>query len=92
MKNKDKIINYIRIDNDKSINGKINKEQLIDNMDDCIYKLVLKIVNNYKQEKPRKDYMATPCFHEFHTLCLEKWIECKSECPYCRRILPSLDD
>ena len=31
-----------------------------------------------------KKYMRTPCNHFFHTLCLEKWIVRKKECPNCR--------
>ena len=35
--------------------------------------------------------MITPCDHIFHTECLEKWIQFKNECPYCKREIPGLD-
>ena len=31
--------------------------------------------------------MFTPCFHIFHTECLDKWLEIKNTCPSCRFIL-----
>ena len=31
-----------------------------------------------------KKYMRTPCNHFFHSLCLEKWLVRKKECPNCR--------
>ena len=34
-----------------------------------------------------KEYMKTPCNHVFHTICLEKWISRKKECPNCRNDL-----
>ncbi len=31
-----------------------------------------------------KKYMKTPCNHAFHSICLEKWLIRKKECPNCR--------
>jgi hypothetical protein len=31
--------------------------------------------------------MTTKCQHQFHTLCLEKWLEKNSSCPICRHII-----
>ena len=36
----------------------------------------------------KASYMVTPCHHIFHTLCLERWMEVKFECPVCRQDLP----
>ena len=40
---------------------------------------------------PKKKYMITPCDHVFHTVCLEKWIKIKNECPYCKNEIPQVD-
>lgn len=40
--------------------------------------------------KNRRSRMVTPCDHFFHPECLERWMEIKLECPYCRTPLPSL--
>jgi hypothetical protein len=37
-----------------------------------------------------KKYMKTPCNHAFHSLCLEKWLVRKKECPNCRHDLTGL--
>jgi len=31
-----------------------------------------------------KEYMRTPCGHGYHSVCLNKWIEIRLECPTCR--------
>ncbi|KAL9933418.1 hypothetical protein V8E36_007594 [Tilletia maclaganii] len=36
----------------------------------------------------RTDIMVAPCHHIFHTECLERWLQYKSECPSCRTPLP----
>lgn len=36
----------------------------------------------------RKKYMITPCFHVFHTNCLESWMMYKLQCPNCRSSIP----
>ena len=40
---------------------------------------------------PKKKYMITPCDHVFHTVCLEKWMKIKNECPYCKNEIPQVD-
>jgi hypothetical protein len=36
-------------------------------------------------EENTEDYVKTmPCFHKFHTTCLENWLKIKNECPECR--------
>ena len=30
------------------------------------------------------------CGHEFHSMCIEKWFECKNTCPICRN--PNMDE
>ncbi len=39
----------------------------------------------------KKKYMITPCDHIFHTVCLEKWLQLKNECPYCKQKIPPLE-
>lgn len=39
----------------------------------------------------RTSIMKTPCNHLFHNRCLEKWLELKNECPYCRREIPIIE-
>lgn len=39
----------------------------------------------------KKEYMLTSCGHTFHSVCLEKWLEMKNECPYCRNKIPPLE-
>ena len=34
-----------------------------------------------------KPYILTPCNHVFHSICLDKWLEHKKECPNCRKSL-----
>ena len=35
--------------------------------------------------------MITPCDHVYHTVCLEKWMKQKNECPYCKTKIPTID-
>jgi hypothetical protein len=44
-----------------------------------------------KDNSKRNILMKTPCNHLFHTECLEKWIQFKTECPYCRRDIPNIE-
>jgi len=52
-------------------------------------------IKNYilslKYSHARKKIMKTPCNHFFHNICLEKWLEFKNECPYCRTEIPPLE-
>ena len=38
----------------------------------------------------KKKYMITPCDHVYHTVCLERWMKQKNECPYCKAEIPSI--
>lgn len=38
----------------------------------------------------RRRYMVTPCQHVFHTVCMEKWMRSRLQCPICRNPLPPL--
>lgn len=51
---------------------------------DCV------ICMNPVDVKNRRSRMVTPCDHFFHPECLERWMEIKLECPYCRAALPNL--
>ena len=39
----------------------------------------------------KKMYMITPCDHVFHTVCLERWMMLKNDCPYCKRKIPPVE-
>lgn len=34
--------------------------------------------------------VITPCDHRFHSVCLQKWMDVKMECPTCRAALPPM--
>ena len=59
---------------------------------DDYYKKLIDFVDKLKEHRSKNDYMRTPCHHIFHSKCLEKWLELKNECPYCRSKIPPLDD
>lgn len=51
---------------------------------------IIKFVKKLKNNKNKKKFMITPCNHTFHSICLEKWLEQKNECPYCRTKIPPI--
>ena len=55
------------------------------------FEKINKWLNNIEGKPTKKKYMITPCDHVFHTVCLEKWLKMKSECPYCKRALPPFE-
>ena len=57
----------------------------------CIGPWFEKIDKWFNPQKKKKKYMITPCDHVFHTVCLEKWMMIKNECPYCRRKIPPVE-
>jgi hypothetical protein len=38
--------------------------------------------------KLNKKYMKTPCNHNYHIICLKKWMDIRLECPTCRQRIP----
>ena len=67
---------------DKTVNNNIiqnNNNKLI-----SVFNYLKEILNN-------KPFMITPCNHVFHSCCLEKWLEIKNECPYCKQTIPELE-
>ena len=36
----------------------------------------------------KNNLVTTECNHQFHEACLRGWLDLKSECPYCRAVLP----
>lgn len=48
-------------------------------------------LKNMEGKNVKKKYMITPCDHVFHTVCLEKWMKQKNECPYCKQVIPPID-
>lgn len=47
--------------------------------------------NNRDNIQNRK-YMCTPCGHKYHPGCLKSWMRRKLECPFCRAVIPPLDE
>ena len=78
----------------KNKNDEFEKEILQDNQHTNLFilinksKQILDFIKIYLRKKP---YMITPCDHIFHTICLEKWLEFKSECPYCKQNIPPIE-
>ena len=58
---------------------------------DRIIAKIHKWLNNMEGKTAKKLYMITPCDHVFHTLCLERWMKQKNECPYCKGVLPAIE-
>jgi hypothetical protein len=59
-----------------------------------IHKMIVKgkmYMESLKYTQNKKKLMKTPCEHVFHTHCLEKWMEHKHECAFCRRSIPPLE-
>lgn len=63
----------------------------IKNNDKTCGESIINFILQFKSKINKKEYMVTPCGHSFHTDCLEKWMELKYECPYCRNKIPPLD-
>jgi hypothetical protein len=42
--------------------------------------------------KPKKNFVKTPCNHEFHAFCLGTWMNTKQDCPTCRTRLPPFNN
>ena len=57
----------------------------------CIGFWVEKIDKWFNPQNKKKKFMITPCDHVFHTVCLEKWMMLKNECPYCKRKIPPVE-
>ncbi|KAK6464903.1 hypothetical protein DFJ63DRAFT_284460 [Scheffersomyces coipomensis] len=65
----------------------------------CMNEITLPIINDMydkdgtnenELKKMKKDYMITPCYHIFHSDCLENWMKYKLQCPVCRESLPPI--
>ena len=56
-----------------------------------LYETIKRWLKNMEGKTTKKKYMITPCDHVFHTVCLEKWMKLKNECPYCKGALPPID-
>ena len=74
--------NYKKVKNNIFMKNKILK---------LFYFKIKQFLESLKNENVKKKYMITPCDHVFHTVCLEKWMELKNECPYCRQKIPSIE-
>ena len=49
------------------------------------------IEGNLENEVLVKTFFRTPCNHDFHRICLTKWMDMKLVCPSCREILPPVE-
>ena len=76
-----------RKEKDKNIYDKVMHLCYLDKVEEKI----IKWLKNMEGKNVKKKYMITPCDHVFHTLCLEKWMRQKNECPYCKSALPTLE-
>ena len=79
-------INYNKVHNNNN-NNIFKKNKFLKK----IYSKIKNFLDSLKNENVKKKYMITPCDHVFHTQCLEKWMELKNECPYCRQKIPSIE-
>ena len=58
---------------------------------DLVNQKIKKCIKYLEGKNLKKKYMITPCDHVYHTVCLEKWMKQKNECPYCKTQIPSID-
>ena len=58
---------------------------------DLVNQKIKKCIKYLEGKNLKKKYMITPCDHVYHTICLEKWMKQKNECPYCKTQIPSID-
>ena len=58
---------------------------------DKLNELIKKCIKYLEGKNLKKKYMITPCDHVYHTVCLEKWMKQKNECPYCKTAIPPID-
>lgn len=75
-------------------NQELEKKIIQDNQDTILFLILNKIkqmIDIFKNYFRKKTYMITPCDHIFHRICLEKWLEFKNVCPYCKQNIPSLE-
>ncbi|KAG2731236.1 hypothetical protein G9P44_005652 [Scheffersomyces stipitis] len=61
----------------------------------CMTDISLPILTKDGDESRRRKinnklYMITPCYHIFHSECLESWMKYKLQCPVCRESLPPI--
>jgi hypothetical protein len=57
----------------------INKENIFKKL----FKNTLNFIFDFHDYKfcSNRKYMLTPCLHVYHSLCMEKWMKHKNECP-----------
>lgn len=69
----------------------LQNDNVINCKTDCAICMAEVSLPIYKQETRKKSdggYMITPCFHIFHSECLQDWMKYKLQCPVCRNGLP----
>ena len=89
----------LNVEVDENFNTVTKKEKVKTSFDkilhlcyfDKVEEKIKKWLKNMEGKNDKKKYMITPCDHVFHTLCLEKWMRQKNECPYCKGVLPALE-
>ena len=81
------------IEEDNNNNDNNNKHTFVERIKKiyCIGFCIKRINDIFNPMNTRKKYMVTPCDHVFHSNCLEKWMEVKNECPYCKRRIPPIE-
>lgn len=83
-------------DNLNKIKKKKKPKTLVSELMNILYLNALnakikKAINYLIGKNLKKKYMITPCDHVYHSVCLEKWMKHKNECPYCRTKIPPID-
>ena len=58
---------------------------------DRVTRKIKRWIDNMEGKTRNKAYMITPCDHVFHSVCLEKWMRQKNECPYCKAVIPPIE-
>ena len=89
----------LNVEVDENFNTVSKKEKTKTNFDKLLHicfldkanEKIKKWLKNMEGKNTKKKYMITPCDHVFHTVCLEKWMKLKNECPYCKGALPPID-
>ncbi len=89
----------LNVEVDENFNTVSKKEKTKTNFDKLLHicfldkanEKIKKWLKNMEGKNTKKKYMITPCDHVFHTICLEKWMRQKNECPYCKGAIPPLE-
>lgn len=87
--------NYIcseaNFENDEFIPTKSKFTLSLERIQIYIKNKVFEYIEALRHHYKKTHYMKSPCKHIFHAECMERWMERKIECPYCRMKIPPLE-